>query len=314
MTTVAGLDLGATTVRTALADERGRLLATTTEPTPGDRKAVVDVIQRSLTRAADGAGIPLDAVAAVGIGSMGPLDHAAGAVVDPPNLPGVDEVPVVEAVSGVHDGEIVLFNDAVAAAIGERFYADDPPANLVYLTISSGIGAGAIVDGNVLHGATGNAAEMGHITVAPDSDQRCGCGDTGHWEALCSGRAIPETARTVAAEAGVDTEFDLADLTAPDLFDDAGSDPLADRVLDRLAAYNTMGVAALVHAYDPAVVHVGGGVAANNPEAVVDPIRRRLPAHLVGETPTVAVTPLGADATLRGAVAGALGALDGDYR
>lgn len=155
---------------------------------------------------------------------------------------------------------------------------------------------------------------MGHVTVAPDSDQRCGCGDTGHWEALCSGRAIPETARTIAAKAELETRLDLTDLTAPELFDAVGSDPLADRVVERLAAYNTLGVAALAHAYDPAVVHVGGGVATNNPEAILDPLRRRLPAHLVGDAPTVAVTPLGSDATLRGAVACALGALDGEYR
>lgn len=306
MSAVAGLDIGATTVRAAVADGRGTLRATATEPTPGDRDAIVRTIRATLRAAAEGAGIPIESVSSVGIGSMGPLDHDEGCIVDPPNVPGVERVPVVTAVEGLHDGDIVLHNDAVAAAIGERYYSDDPVENLVYLTISSGIGAGAIVDGNVLCGSTGNAAELGHITVAPDSDRRCGCGATGHWEALCSGRSIPDTARHVAADADIETGLDLSTVTAAGVFDAVGSDPLADRVVDRLAAWNALGVAAAVHAYDPDAVHIGGAVATNNPETIVAPLRQRLPDHLVGDAPALAVTPLGSEAVLRGAVASVL--------
>ncbi len=306
MRAVAGVDIGATSIRAGLSDDRGRLQSTATNPTPRDRDAIVNTIGTVLRAAADGACVPVESVRAVGIGSMGPLDHGEGCIVDPPNVLGVEQVPVVAAVEAVHDGPVVLHNDAVAAAIGERFYSDDPGENLVYLTISTGIGAGAIVDGNVLTGATGNAAELGHITVAPDSGARCGCGGEGHWEALCSGRAIPETARRLADERGVETELDLAAVTAADVFDAADTDALADLVVDRLAAWGTLGVAAAVHAYDPETVHLGGAVATSNPDAVVDPIRRRLPAHVVGEPPTVAVTPLGSDAVLRGAVASVL--------
>jgi glucokinase len=306
MRAVAGVDVGATTVRAAIADSSGDLLATATEATPETGETIAGTIRTVLRTAADGAGIPLDGLAAVGVGAMGPLDREAGAVVDPPNVPGADRVPVVETVESVHDGDVVLRNDAVAAAVGERYYSDEPLANFVYLTISSGVGAGAIVDGHLLQGATGNAAEMGHVTIAPESDQQCGCGGTGHWEALCSGRHVPETARRLASEEGISTELDLEGVTPPDLFDAVGSDPLADRLVERLAEYNAVGVAALVHAYDPDRIHVGGGVATANPEAVVDPLRRRLPEHVVGETPTVEVTPLGTEAVLRGAVATAL--------
>lgn len=306
MKAVAGLDVGATTVRGAVADGRGRLLSTATEPTPGDSEAVVGAIRSVLRTAADDADRPLDSVDAVGIGSMGPLDHEQGTVVDPPNLPGVDRIPVVEAVRSVADGEVRLHNDAIAGAIGERYYSDEPVENLVYLTVSSGIGAGAIVDGHVLHGESGNAGEMGHITVAPDSDRRCGCGGSGHWEALCSGTALPETARRMADGTDIDTDLDLSELTAEALFEAVGTDPLADRVAERVAEYNALGVAALVHAYDPETVHLGGAVATNNPDAVIDPLRRRLPDHLVGTPPRLAVTPLGDDAVLRGAVASVL--------
>ena len=306
MNAVAGLDIGATTIRAAVADDHGYLQATATESTPEDSAAVMDTIQTVLRTAADGADIPLESVSAIGIGSMGPLDHDAGCIVDPPNVPGVERIPVIAAVETIHDGGIVLHNDAIAAAIGERYYSENSMDNMVYLTLSSGIGAGAIVDGQVLCGSTGNAAELGHITLAPESQQRCGCGGTGHWEALCSGHAIPDTARSVAEETDIETELELAAVTAPDIFEAVGTDPLADRVVERLAEWNALGVAAAIHAYDPETIHIGGSVATNNPDAVVDRLRRRLPAHVIGEVPTVAVTPLGSEAVLRGAVASAL--------
>lgn len=308
MTVVAGIDLGATTVRAALADGDGSLRETVTEPTPADRGAIVKTLGRLLQTATERAGFLVEELAAVGIGTMGPLDHAAGVVVGPPNVPGVDRIPVVEAVERVYDGPIVLNNDAVAGAIGGQYYVERECSNFVYLTISSGIGAGAIVDGNVLHGANGNAAELGHVTLAPESTQRCGCGGTGHWEALCSGRNIPETVRRIATECDTETNLRLDQVTALDLFDAVGSDPLADRVVDRLADWNALGVATVVHAYDPELIHVGGSVATNNPETVVVPIQSRLPDLIVGDTPTVKVTPLGGDAVLRGAVASTLSA------
>lgn len=306
MTTVAGIDLGATTVRAALADEDGTVHETATEPTPNDRVAIVETIATLLQTVADSGGVSVDELEAVGIGTMGPLDHAAGSVVDPPNVPGVDRIPVVEAVERVYRGDIVLNNDAIAGAIGGRYYSDEDRSNYVYLTISSGIGAGAIVDGHVLHGRNGNAAEMGHVTLAPESDRRCGCGATGHWEAFCAGSHIPDTAREIAVENDIKTNLELAELTAPELFAAIGSDPLADRVVQRLARWNALGVATLIHAYDPELVHVGGSVATNNPETVVSPIRSRLPDLVVSEPPPVKVTPLGADAVLYGAVASAL--------
>jgi glucokinase len=306
MTTVAGLDLGATTIRAAIADGSGNLEETVTERTPADREAIVETIRAVLQTVADGAGIHLEKLAAVGIASMGPLDEGAGTVVDPPNVPGVDRIPVVEAVERVFDGPVVFNNDAIAGAIGGRYYGDGDRSNFVYLTISSGIGAGAIVDGTVLRGASGNAAEIGHVTLAPESDRRCGCGGTGHWEALCSGRHIPDTVRDVATETDSETDLDLAQLTAPELFEAVGSDPLADLAVEQLADWNALGVATLVHAYDPELVHVGGSVATNNPETVMAPIRRRLPGLVVGDPPTVEVTPLGDDAVLHGAVASTL--------
>jgi predicted NBD/HSP70 family sugar kinase len=126
------------------------------------------------------------------------------------------------------------------------------------------------------------------------------------WEALCSGRAIPRTAQRIAEESAVETGLDLPGVSEADVFDAVGTDPPADRVVDRLSAWNALGVAAAIHAYHPARIHVGGAVATNSPGTVVDPLRDRVSTHVVGEAPPVAVTPLGSDAVLRGAVASVL--------
>lgn len=307
MSLVAGIDVGASTVRAAIADEEGTLSGRASAALPHSggadaTEAVVETLRRAIGDAAASPG----AIDGTAIGSMGPLDVDAGAVVDPPNVPGVDHVPLVDPVAAVVDSPVELYNDAVAGVIGVQYEADRPPENLVYVTISSGIGIGAIVDGRVLRGATGNAGELGHVVLEPDSGRRCGCGRTGHWEALCSGANLGETVRQVAADADVATELDLDAVDAPALFDAAGSDPLADHVLEQVGRWNARGIATVVHAYDPSVVHIGGGVSINNPQRVLDPIQKHLPDLVVGDPPTVTVAPTGRDTVLRGAVAAAL--------
>lgn len=304
---VAGVDLGATHVRAAIGKPDGTLTAIRRDSTPqGNAKAIRTTVQNLLGEAMDAADIEAEAIDTAGIGSMGPLDHEAGAVVDPPNLEGVERISIVSAVESVVDGPVTLRNDATAGAVGVRFYSTEPPANLVYVTISSGLGAGAIVDGHPLVGENGNAAEIGHFTLAPDSDVTCSCGSTGHWEGFCSGENLPEYAQHLVREEGIPTDLSLSDLQAAELFASAPEDPLAATVLDRFGKWNVRGVAAAVHAYDPALIVFGGGVALPNPDAVLDPIRDGLPEKVLGDPPAVRLTPLGDETVVRGAVAVAI--------
>lgn len=296
----AGIDLGATNLQAQVTDATGSVLGTDTQQTPGDGGgAIEDRVRACLGAACDDAGIAPAALAGVGIGAFGPLDQSAGAIVAPPNVP-ADRIEVVAAVEDLVDCPVILENDAVAGAHGEQAFAD-APANAVYLTLSTGVGAGAIVDGRVLQGTGGNAAEIGHVVVQPDG-RPCGCGGRGHWEAYCSGRAIPGVAMDLH-ERGITTDLDVDDLAAADVFAAAGEDPLADAVIDRVGTYNTIGVAAIVHAYAPEVISIGGAVARHNESLVLDPIRERLADHLAIPAPTVRITPLGDRAVLRGAVA-----------
>lgn len=299
---VGGVDLGATNLRAAVANSEGDIVGGTRARTPhSDGEAVSEAVIGALEDACKAASLTPADLSAVGVGSIGPLDRAAGAADDPPNV-AAERVPLVEPLETRCDCEVVLVNDCVAGALGERYFADGGP-NLVYVTLSTGVGAGAIVDGRPLQGHRGNAAEMGHLVVEPGG-RECGCGGAGHWEAYAGGRATPEFARELARAEDVETDLDLAGLNARDIFESA--DPLAERVRDRLGTYNALGVAATVHAFDPAAVVLGGAIAVNNPQAVLEPVRRRLPGLLAVDAPPVRLASLGEDAVRKGAVAAAL--------
>lgn len=314
MATYAGVDLGATTVAAVVGDATGAVRGRAERGTPAgpDGRTVAAAVVGTLREACDDAGVAPADLAGTGVASAGPLDVAAGAAVDTPNLP-VDRVPLVDPVAeAVGSDRVVLRNDATAGVVGERFHDPDPPANLVYLTVSTGVGAGVCVDGRVLGGRDGNAGEVGHFVVDPLGRLECGCGRRGHWEAYCSGRGMPAYARFLAGP-GTATDLPLADpaLDAADVLDRAGADPFADRVLDRVARFNAVGVAGVVHAYAPEAVVVGGSVARNNWDRVVDPLRDRLPDHVMTAVPSLRRERFGAWTGARGALAVAVGEFGG---
>jgi len=311
----AGVDLGATNVRAVVADDDGTVRGQDRRPTPGESgiavtEAVLDVVRAACAEA----GVDPDEVRAVGVGSIGPLDLAEGAVENPANIPNVRRIPLTGPLGNLVDGPVYLHNDTSAGVIGERFHAERNPDDMVYLTISSGIGAGVCVDGSVLAGWDGNAGEVGHVTVDHEGAMTCGCGIDGHWEAYCSGNNIPRYARHLHTALEVGTDLPLADLDAADVFDAAGADPLADAVIERVARWNSLGLAAVVHAYAPIVVYVGGAVALNNTDLVLEPMRERLGDLVMSNIPEVRLTTLGGDVVVRGALASAMTEGTGDRR
>ncbi len=313
----AGVDLGATNVRAAVGDGDGTVLGRDRRSTPQGPSgiAVTEAVLEAVRSACGAAGVAPGAVAAAGVGSVGPLDLAAGTVEGPANLPdGVGTIPLTGPLEELVDGPVYLHNDTAAGVIGERFHAERNPDDMAYLTISSGIGAGVCVDGNVLSGWDGNAGELGHVTLDPDGAMTCGCGGRGHWEAYCSGSSIPRYARHLHDGEPTALPLSSPEFSAADVFAAAGGDPLADRVLERVAEWNALGVATLVDAYAPIVVYVGGAVATGNPEAVLDELRERVPERVFSNVPEIRLTTLGDDVVLRGALASAMTSGTGDRR
>jgi glucokinase len=314
----AGVDLGATHIRAVVGDSNGTVLASYRRDTPRGPTgiAVTEAILGALRGACDNAGIPPEEIVAAGIAAFGPLDLAEGVVENPANLPDtIDRIPLTGPVRNLFaTEEVFLHNDANAGLIGERYYADRNPDDMVYLTISSGIGAGVAVDGTVLRGWDGNGGEVGHLTIDPHGFMTCGCGHDGHWEAYCSGDNIPRYARQLHREDPVDTALPIetTGFDAADVFEHDGTDDFATHVLEQIAHWNAIGVANMVHAYAPLVISVGGGVAINNPDQVLDPIREKLDEMVMANIPDIQLTEYGDDVVVRGALASALTAGTGD--
>lgn len=318
MAPYAGVDLGATYLRAIVGDEVGDTLATHKRRTPEgpDGQKVTEAVLEALREACSKADVEPSALGAVGVGSIGPLNLDTGAVENPANLADtIDRIPLVEPIRALTESDrIHLHNDTIAGVIGERFYSQRNPEDMVYLTISTGIGAGVCVDGNVLAGWDGNAGEIGHMTIDSEGFMECGCGKPGHWEAYCSGKNIPRYTESLYRDRDPDTAMDVLDddFTAKDVYAHAGEDEFADEVIERLNEFNTIGIANIIHSYAPFVIYVGGGVAINNPELVLDPIRERLGDRVFVNMPEIKLTNLGDDVVLKGALASALTEGTGD--
>jgi glucokinase len=308
MSYYAGVDLGATSIRAVVGDHDETERGTDSRYTPQGPSgmAVTETVLATLRTACREADVEPDDLAAVGIGSIGPLDLAEGVITAPSNLPDhVERIPLTGPVEQLVDAPVYLHNDTTAGVIGERYYAERNPDDMVYLTISSGIGAGVCIDGHVLSGWDGNAGEVGHVTVDPSGAMACGCGKRGHWEAYCSGEGIPRYADYLHDGEPTTLDPSRPGFDAAAVFDAASEDEFADAVLERVAEWNAIGAATVVHAYAPIVIHVGGSVALENPWLVED-IQKRLGDLVMSNVPEVRLARLGEDAVVHGALASAM--------
>lgn len=285
-----GLDLGGTKIAGAVV-RAGRMLDRTRVDTP--QTGFRDVLD-ALVRAA----APLLAshhdVGVVGIGCPGPLDFERGRVRFAPNIAGLEDAPLVEALAGRLGLPVILENDANAAGYAEhRYGAARDLATSVYVTLSTGIGGGMFVGEEVLRGAHGLAGEIGHMVILPGGPTG-GDGHPGTWEALAAGRAIARDASYVFSRP-VSTEEAFALARA--------GDRRALSIVDQAARFTGLALANLVKVVDPAGFVLGGGMVAVGP-FYLDRVRAALDAALEGYPPaTVRIAELGGDAGVIGAAA-----------
>jgi glucokinase len=208
-------------------------------------------------------GVDWSRIRAVGIACGGPLDPDAGIIRSALHLPGWDNVPIVRMVAEALDRPAVVDNDATACALAEwRFGAGRSRGtdHLVYLTISTGVGGGLILDGRVYRGAALNAGELGHLTVEYRG-RLCGCGRRGCLEAYVSGTNIALRAREALATGEPSSLGSLSEVWAEDVAAAAlEGDPVAVRVWDETTAMLGSAVTSILDIFNPQVVVLGGGV------------------------------------------------------
>lgn len=308
---IVAVDLGGTHFRIMLATRDGRRLKGTRKHTRADEGASA-VLDRLVARVRELlAGQSPSRVLGVGVAAPGPIDPWSGVIHSPPNLPGWDRLRLRDILQDRLGLPVWAGNDANLAALGEhRFGCGKGVDDLVYLTISTGIGGGIISRGALLLGHHGLAAEVGHLVLEPEGPL-CGCGQHGCLEAVAAGPAIAREAgaRIAGGEPSVLRDL-LAESSGPltaQLVVRAArqGDRVAGEVVRRAAVYVGMGVAALVYLFDPALVVIGGGVS-NAGDLLFGPLRetvRRRTMPVYHDCVQIVPASLGDDVGLWGAVA-----------
>ena len=311
-----GLDLGGTNIKSAVLDETGRLLASASVPTNAQRgpEAVIAALVAAAHDVAARVELDMARVDAIGIGSPGPMDFDAGVIISAPNLPDFVNVPLRERIAAGTGRPTVLENDANAAVLGEYWTgaaADPAIRHVVMLTLGTGIGAGLIVDGRIVHGAFGNGGEGGHIIVVPDG-RACACGQRGCLEAYASAsRTARRAEEAFAAATGGATSVlareyvpDKKPLTAKAVFDAAiAGDALATRIVDETATYLGIACVSFCRLLDPQIILFAGGMILSG-DFLFDRVRRVFAEHTwTAAADRVRITPaaLGNDAGVIGA-------------
>jgi glucokinase len=307
---VLALDIGGTTIRFALVSMEGKVLARKRLPTMAE-EGPTPMINRMLS-AMKGLlkshKVDPSRLHSISIATAGVIDADNGIITSSPNLPGWTNIPLRNTVETTHGISTFLLNDANAAALGEhRFGAGKGSANLFYITVSTGIGGGIIVDNNLYFGTSGGAGEIGHMTIDVNGPA-CKCGSNGCLETLASGTAVARDAinriKNGEKSSLAESRDSIENITAKDVGQAARKgDALALAVISRAAYYLGVGLANVVNILNPELIIVGGGLSKMG-DLLLEPAREvvqerafRLPAQAVRIVPS----QLGDDAGVLGA-------------
>ncbi|MFC4427272.1 ROK family protein [Deinococcus navajonensis] len=276
---VLAIDIGGTKLAVGIVNARGELLDAARAPTEVEQGPdhVVEQLLGLCSVVMERSPVTVECA---GVGCGGPLDTDRGIIQSPTNLPGWVDYPLVERLRARLNLPVFVENDANAAALAEhQFGAGQGIEHLVYLTISTGIGGGLILNGELYRGKHGNAGELGHLQVRYDGPP-CSCGGRGCLEGYASGTNIARRAREVAAR----HPGSLLARLAPNLQHLTGEtvlaalqagDPVAGALWDETLEMLAAGVASIVHAFDPQRIVIGGGIT-NFGDHLFPPLRQRV--------------------------------------
>jgi len=292
---VAAVDMGATHLSILVANCAAHVIAEKEVPfNIADGPMVcLDQADTLLRETVKLAGIELSDLLAIGVGVPGPIMSEAGMVVAPPIMPGWDRYPIRTTLEKRWNCPVSLNNDAELGAVGEWAYgAARSAANLAYIKVGTGVGAGLLLDGHIYRGATGSAGEIGHLTIDPNGTL-CTCGNRGCLETFASGTAIARLAREAVAKNQPTqlAQIKQDQITAKNVADAARrGDLTAQQIIAEAGAQLGVALAGLVNLINPNMVVVGGGVAQIG-DLFLEPVRREVKRRsLPGSVNTMQIT------------------------
>lgn len=307
-----GIDLGGTNIKIGCFDADVNLIAKTSTPTGVDMGpdfVVERIVDETKAFLAEG-NISIDSVAAIGIGTPGPADYPRGIIHKSTNMPKFKNTPLRDMISNSLARPAILENDANVACWGEfAIGAGEGIKDMVFFTLGTGIGGGIISNGELVKGADGNAAELGHIIIYPDG-RLCGCGQRGCVEAYASANSTAARA-TEAVEAGAESILKEVldtngEITCKDVFEAAGiGDKSAKEIVDGTGKALGLLCVNMLHATEPKkIVFAGGMIAAG--DILLESIRKHFEQEIWSikeEALDICFATLGEDAGIIGAAA-----------
>ncbi|MCO6436103.1 MAG: ROK family protein [Phycisphaerae bacterium] len=307
-----GLDLGGTNIKAGLVDHKGAIIQRLDRPSDAARgpEAVIKDLITAARTIVESAPDGWNQVAGVGIGSPGPLSPRKGRIAKMANLPGWNDVPLRDRIADALGCDVHLDNDANLAAFGEYWvHRDRHPEDMVLLTLGTGVGVGAIIEGRVLHGHFENAAELGHMIVQVNG-LPCPCGQRGCLEQYASASALGRRARQALVDGEASSlreRLDHGQEIAAEHVERAAKDGdgLACRLWDEACLNLAVAVINIQHGYNPARVVLGGGLSRAG-DFLVNGVRKHLQDQrwrLFDDVPEIALAKLGYDAGVIGAAA-----------
>jgi glucokinase len=309
MQTIIGVDVGGTRLRAARYDLELKVLERIEQPTQADLGSEA-VLERLYQIVRDVLPEPPDTATGIGVALPGPVDMGKGILIAPPNLP-LEDSPIASLVEQAVGGPVFIGNDADLAGLAEhQMGAGRGTKNMIYITVSTGVGGGIIADGRIYAGR-GQGGEIGHMVVWPDGPL-CGCGKQGHLEAVSSGTGIARAARE-RLEAGEPSA--ISDMAAGDLSQvtaelvgqaAADGDALAMSIITRAGHYLGIGIASLMMLFNPEMFVLGGGVSKLD-DLLFDPMHKAIQEYTMHprywKNVPIVHAQLGDDVVLTGAAA-----------
>jgi glucokinase len=302
MSTIISIDIGGTQLRVAVyPKDSTKPINIRRAPSHGLEDGVFD----RLTSLVDSVwpDEPVDIICAA---VPGPLNPYTGIIIETPNIPAWKKYPLAELLTKKYNVPAYIGNDANLAVLGEWLYgAGKGHHDIVYLTISTGIGGGVISGDKLIEGFHGMATELGHITVLPDGPV-CSCGVKGHLEAVASGRAIASYVREQVTT-GRKSSLGSGVLTARQISEAAQmGDELAKEAFIHAGEFIGQATADYLHMFNPSIVIFGGGVSLSG-NLLLDPVKDSIRRHVMDpsyiDDLEITTAKLGDDAGLLGSLA-----------
>lgn len=302
-----GVDLGGTKIAAALVDFEGRIIYKYILPTEAEKGevSILNNIIRVIEKVINCGGVSSEKIKCMGVGAPGPLRIDRGQIICTPNLP-FKNFDIVTPLKVYFKMPVFLDNDGNVAAVGEyMFGAGKGTKSMVFITVSTGIGSGAVLNGHIYRGNTKNAMEIGHMTLEPKGPL-CNCGNFGCAEVMASGTAIARQGKE-AVESGCETTLSLYEnITSRDVFKEAESgDAISLSIVNTSLTYLGICVANIITCLDPEMVVIGGGVSMAGRivfDKVNEVVKKRC-FNVLSENVKIVPAFLGKDAGVIGAAA-----------